>query len=222
MNRQGALAERLVVPASRAWPMARLEPRDLVCVEPFTVVETALRRLPAPPPDRALIVGAGAQGLLMGLALQRRGSHVHVTDVNAERVRFASATLGLEPAEPDDGLRFPLVVDTAGVPAAVAEAVKRSEVGATIIELGLDDRTFELDATTIVRRQLILRGSLTYDHPADFRWSTSLLSEGTVSPGRVVSHEFPFRAAQEAFETCASAPGKSWINLAGLANRGSH
>ena len=105
------------------------------------------------------------------------------------------------------------MVDTTGVPAAVAEAIARCEVGATMLELGLDDRTFELDATTLVRRQLVLRGSLTYDHPADFRWSTALLSEGSVSPGRVVSHEFPFREAQQAFETGASAPGKSWIRL---------
>ncbi len=214
MNRQGALAEKLVVPSSRAWPMAGLEPRDLVCVEPFTVVETALRRLPTALPERALVVGVGAQGLLMSLALRRRGTHVHVMDVNTERVDFAITSLGVERAVPDDALRFPLVVDTTGVPAAVSEAIARCEVGATMLELGLDDRTFELDATTLVRRQLVLRGSLTYDHPADFRWSTALLSEGSVSPGRVVSHEFPFREAQQAFETGASAPGKSWIRLA--------
>lgn len=213
MNRQGALAEKLVVPASRAWPMAPLEPRDLVCVEPFTVVETAIRRLPAAPPERALVVGAGAQGLLMSLALQRRGTHVHVTDVKADRVGFATATLGVQRTEPDDGQHFPLVVDTTGVPAAIDEAIRRCEVGATMLELGLDDRPFELDATTLVRRQLVLRGSLTYDHPADFRWSTGLLSGGTVSPGRVVSNEFPFHAAQSAFETFADAPGKSWIRL---------
>lgn len=214
MNRQGALAELLVVPASRAWPMAPLDPRDLVCVEPFTVVETALRRLPTEVPERALVVGVGAQGLLMSLALQRRGASVHVTDVNRDRVRFAQTTLGVGEAVPDDELRFPLVVDTTGVPAAMAESIDRAEVGATIVELGLDDRPFELDAVTLVRRQLVLRGSLTYDHPRDFGWSTALLSAGTVSPGRVVSHEFSLQAAQAAFAAGASTPGKSWIRVA--------
>jgi alcohol dehydrogenase/L-iditol 2-dehydrogenase len=218
MNRQGALAERLVVPASRAWPIADLEPRDLVCVEPFTVVETALRRMPTTVPDRALVVGVGAQGLLMSFALQRRGASVHVTDVNRDRVRFAMSALGVAETVPDDGLRFPLVVDTSGVPAAMAEAVARAEVGATIIELGLDERALGLDAVTLVRRQLVMRGSLTYDHPRDFAWSTSLFNEGTLAPGCVVSHEFPFRAAQSAFEAGASAPGKSWIRLAEAAS----
>ena len=213
MNRQGALAERLVVPASRAWRMAPLEPRDLVCVEPFTVVETALRRLPTDVPDRALVVGVGAQGLLMSLALQRRGASVHITDVNRDRVQFAMTSLGVSETAPDDRLVFPLVVDTSGVPAAVAEAIARAEVGATIIELGLDARPFDLDAETLVRRQLVVRGSLTYDHPRDFGWSTALLSEGTVAPGRVVSHEFPLLAAQSAFEAGPSTPGKSWIRV---------
>ncbi len=220
MNRQGALAERLVVPADRAWPVAPLDPRDLVCVEPFTVVETALRRLLSAVPDRALVVGVGAQGLLMSLALQRRGADVHVTDVKRERVAFAMTALGVAEAVPDDGLRFPLVVDTTGVPAAVAEALARAEVGATIIELGLDARPFELDAVTLVRRQLVLRGSLTYDHPRDFAWSTALINEGSVSPGRVISHEFPFQAAQSAFMASASTPGKSWIRLSDATSGG--
>ena len=59
----------------------------------------------------------------------------------------------------------------------------------------------------------VLRGSLTYDHPQDFRWSTELVNTGTVSPGRVVSSEFPLAEAQSAFDTCPSAPGKTWIRL---------
>lgn len=213
MNRPGALAERLVVPASRAWPMAPLEPRDLVCVEPFTVVETALRRLPTALPAEALVIGAGAQGLLMSLALQRRGATVHLADINRDRVAFASEVLGVEALAPGDGQRFPLVVDSTGVPAAMAEAIAQAEVGATIVELGLDAHPFELTAETLVRQQLVLRGSLTYDHPRDFRSTTALISTGSVSPGRVVSHEFPFSEAQSAFETCATAAGKTWIRL---------
>lgn len=213
MNRAGALAERLVVPASRAWPMAPLEPRDLVCVEPFTVVETALRRLPTALPRTALVVGAGAQGLLMSLALQRRGTAVHLADINRERVVFGVETLGVEPLDGGDDRRFPFVVETSGVPAAMDEAIRRAEVGATIVELGLDAHPFGLTAETLVRQQLVLCGSLTYDHPRDFRATTAMISTGSVSPGRVVSHEFPFREAQAAFEACATAPGKTWIRL---------
>lgn len=214
MNRPGALAEKVVLPADRAWPVEPRDPRDLVCVEPFTVSETALRRLPGALPQEALVIGAGAQGLLMCLALLRRGITVHVVDVNADRVAFAVERLGASALEADDDHTFELIVDTTGLPEAIAEAVRHSEIGATIIEIGLEKRPFELAAETLVRRQLVLRGSLTYDHPDDFRWSVGLVNAGEVSPGRVISDEHPFADAQRAFEASATAPGKTWIRLA--------
>lgn len=217
MNRPGALAQKVVVPASRAWPVERLADRDLVCVEPFTVVETALRRLRGDMPAEALVVGAGAQGLLMTLALARRGVHVWVTDLNQERVAFASAVLGAQVLAADDAREFELVVDTTGVPTAMAEALRRCAIRATLLELGLERRPFELAAETLVRRQLVLQGSLTYDHPADFRWSTTLVNAGQVSPGRVVSDEFTLADAQQAFESSPHARGKTWIRLPALA-----
>ena len=89
MNRPGALAERLVIPSRFAWPVRSMDPTDLVCVEPATVVLAALRRLGAALPESVLVVGVGAQGLLMSLALLDRGREVHVFDVNPDRVAFA-------------------------------------------------------------------------------------------------------------------------------------
>jgi alcohol dehydrogenase/L-iditol 2-dehydrogenase len=214
MNRPGALAGKVVVPADLAWPADRRDPRDLVCVEPYTVSETALRRLPSALPADALVIGAGAQGLLMCLALQRRGITVHVVDVNADRIAFAVDQLGAMALAPDDHRTFELIVDTTGLSEAMTDAVRHSEIGATIIEIGLERQPLELAAETLVRRQLVLRGSLTYDHPADFRWSVGLVNAGEVSPGRVISDEHPFADSQRAFEASATAPGKTWIRLA--------
>jgi alcohol dehydrogenase/L-iditol 2-dehydrogenase len=214
MYRQGALAEKVVVPARLAWPIDHPEARDLVCVEPLAIVDTALHRLPTPLPETALVIGAGAQGLLMSLALLGRGVDVQVTDLNPDRVTFASQTLGARSLQPDDDRVFEFIVDTTGAPDAVAEAMRRSAVGATILELGLEKRPLELSAETLVRRQIVLRGSLTYDHPQDFRRVTSLVESRAVSPGRVISDEHPLPAAQRAFEASQAARGKTWIRLA--------
>ena len=213
MNRPGALAEKLVVPAGNAW---RIRPRaaiDLVCAEPLTVVETALRRLPTQLPEAALVIGVGAQGLLMCIALQRRGVAAHAVDVNPDRVAFAR-TLGAMPlAEDDEEQRFDLVIDSAGTPESVGLAVARAEIGGTIVELGLESRPFELSAQTLVRRQLVLRGSLTYDHPGDFAATVALLDDGAVEPGRVVTDEYAFEDAHQAFQCSATSRGKTWIRL---------
>jgi alcohol dehydrogenase/L-iditol 2-dehydrogenase len=211
MNRQGALAELVTVPAHLAWPIQVATPADLVCVEPLAVVETALRRLPDPLPPEALVIGAGAQGLLMTLALQRRSVGVVVSDVNRDRVAFATARLGATALGIEDDRSFELIVDTAGVTAAMAQAVRLGEVGATILELGLDGQAIDLSAETLVRRQLVLRGSLTYDHPHDFRHAVGLVETNALTPGLVVREGWPLSEAQRAFEAAAGVPGKLWV-----------
>jgi len=212
MNRPGALAQRLVVPSRFAWPIAGAASEDLVCVEPTTVVTAALRRLGAPLPESALVVGVGAQGLLMSVALLERGVIVHGYDVNPDRVVFAGG-LGVQPAVVnEDGPRFDLVVDTVGSPASVEVAIRGLEVGGTLLFLGLDDRPFQLTAQSVVRRQMVLQGSLTYDHPTDFEMSVGLISGG-FHPGRIVSDGYPLDDAQLAFERSGSAVGKTWIRV---------
>jgi threonine dehydrogenase-like Zn-dependent dehydrogenase len=212
MNRPGALAEKLVVPSPFAWTVAVEQPTDLVCIEPLTVVETALRRLPTEVPAAVMVVGVGPQGLLMCLALARRGVEVHVLDLSADRVALA-ATLGARRASSDETDRFDLVVDSAGTPASMRTALDRVETGGTLLVLGLDDRPFEISAAVLVRRQLVLRGSLTYEHPVDFRHVIGLVEAGHVVPGRVVTNEYPLADVQQAFETSGSAPGKTWVRV---------
>lgn len=212
MNRPGALAERLVVPSRFAWSVVSSVSEDLVCVEPTTVVTAALRRLGGAPPESVLVVGIGAQGLLMSVALLQRGVSVHGFDVNLDRVAFAER-LGVQPTDADEhGPRFDLVVDTVGSPASVEVAVRGLQVGGTLLFLGLDDRPLHLTAQTVVRRQMVLRGSLTYDHPTDFEASVALV-EGGFNPGRIVSDDYALDAAQLAFERSGSAVGKTWIRV---------
>lgn len=210
MNRQGALAERLVLPGRFAWPISGA-PRDLVCVEPLTVVRAALRRLDAAP-GSALVVGVGAQGLLMTLVLVDRGINVHVTDVNPDRMAFAER-LGAHAMDGGADRLFPLVVDTVGAPASTETALDHLEVGGTILVLGLDSRPLPLTAQALVRRQATVRGSLTYDHPGDFESTVALVGDGRLQPGRVVSAEYALADAQAAFDRSASAPGKTWIRV---------
>ncbi len=212
MNRSGALAERLVVPGRFAWTVVgQMSPEDLVCVEPTAVVLAALRRLGSPLPPSALVVGVGAQGLLMSLALVGRGVEVHVLDINADRVELARK-LG---AVPEDAAAppFELVIDTVGSPGSLEAALERVEIGGTILLLGLDSRPIGLTAQMIVRRQVVLKGSLTYDHPGDFEAALAAVHSGTIHPGRIVTSEYPLDRSQDAFEGSPTAPGKTWIRV---------
>ena len=135
-------------------------------MEPLAVVEAALRRLGGDAPATALVLGAGSQGLLMCLSLVARGTEVLAYDLNAGRLEVASE-LGAGSAAGRSTTEVDLVVDTVGS-AATIDAPRHAAIGGTILVLGLDATPFELTAQTIVRRQLTIRGSLTYDHPGDF------------------------------------------------------
>jgi alcohol dehydrogenase/L-iditol 2-dehydrogenase len=214
MNRLGALAERLVVPSAFAWRIAALDPTDLVSVEPSTVVHAALRRVGGDLPDEALVVGVGAQGLLMSLALLDRGIDVHAFDVNPDRVAFA-AELGARPMPPDvRESRFGLVVDTVGSPESVELALAHLRVGGMVLLLGLDARPLGITAQMLVRRQAIVRGSLTYDHPGDFADTIHRIEAREFLPGRIVTDAFELEAAQQAFDQSRHAVGKTWIRVA--------
>lgn len=210
MNRPGALADRLVVPTQLAWPAPSGRYSDLVCVEPSTVAVAGVRRLGEPLPASVLIIGVGALGLLVALVLQERGHDTHALDINPDRLRLA-AELGTAPSAADD--RFDLVVDTVGSPASVADGLRHLDTGGKLLCLGLDNRPLQLDAQTLVRGQVTLQGSLTYDHPGDFEATLALISSGRLRPGRVVTDEYPLEDAQAAFETAREARGKTWIRV---------
>jgi hypothetical protein len=59
-----------------------------------------------------------------------------------------------------------------------------------------------------------VRGSLTYDHPADFQAAIRIVAGEGFGPGRIVSDEHPLTDAQGAFEGSSSAAGKTWIRIA--------
>lgn len=213
MNRPGALAERAVVASEFAWPVPPFPVTDLVCVEPATVAGAALRRLRAPLPESALVVGAGAQGLTMALALIGSGVAAFTHDISSHRIEFA-AELGVAPVT--DGSSFELIVDTVGSPASMATAMDHIAAGGTVVCLGLDSRPLGLTSQALVRSQVTVQGSLTYDHPVDFATTIEELAAGRITPGRIVTDEYPLDDAQTAFENSAEARGKTWIRVGSL------
>jgi alcohol dehydrogenase/L-iditol 2-dehydrogenase len=214
MNRAGALAEKLVVPSEYAWAINGPVSTDLACVEPLAVIEAALRRLADPLPEAALVVGVGSQGLLACLELIGRGVRVHAYDLNPERLGLATelGAVGL-PADPA-ATPVELVVDTVGTPGSIEVALRHVGVGGTVVVIGLAAEPFEVTAQMLVRRQITLRGSLTYDHPSDFRATVTRVMDGHISPGRIITDEYPLEDAQAAFEQSGSARGKTWIRVA--------
>ncbi|MEU5101457.1 MULTISPECIES: alcohol dehydrogenase catalytic domain-containing protein [unclassified Streptomyces] len=212
MNAPGLLAERIAVPAPFAHPVPdTTDPADLACAEPYTVARTAVRRGGVGAGDKTLVVGAGAQGLLLCQALLAIGVRPAVVEPHPRRLAHAEV-LGARAADDGEG-GFTYVFESSGVAAALGAALERTVPGATAVLVGLGSAGLPLSVNQLVRSQLTLRGSLIYDHPGDFTAALADITSGAVRPGAAIDARFPLEDAQEAFAGARERAGKTWISL---------
>jgi alcohol dehydrogenase/L-iditol 2-dehydrogenase len=214
ISEPGGLVERLAVPARFAWPVPAAWPvEDLVCIEPLAVARSAVARAGARAGMRCVVIGAGAQGLLVCLTLLDVGAIPFVVDPNVERLGLARELGARDLAEADADALFPVVIETSGVPEALESAVLRAAPDGCVALIGMSGVPARLPTFPIVQRRLTLRGCLIYDHPDDFSSTIRALPDLVPRPGRVVQAWYPLAEAARAFREAGRVAGKSWIAL---------
>ncbi|PRX50394.1 alcohol dehydrogenase/L-iditol 2-dehydrogenase [Prauserella shujinwangii] len=214
MNIPGLLAERVAVPARFAWPVPdTVSDETLACIEPLAVARAAVRRAGVRAGDECLVVGAGSQGLFVCQALLALGARPYVVEPIPGRLSLAER-IGAKRADAGTG-DFRLVFDTAGTPATWDISLRSAAAAGVVVMIGMGDEPVQLSTMELARRQLVLRGSLIYDHPHDFAETVAAVVDGAVRPAQVLHAGAAPAAAADAFARARSAPGKSWIDLSG-------
>ena len=215
VGNDGLCAEFASVPAEFSWPLPdTIRPEDAVCIEPLAVALAAIREARPRPGAHMTVFGAGAQGLLLTVALAAQGAVAHVVDPQPERLAIAhglgAASTSLEAPE---GPAADVVFETSGAPAAVSAAIAVAGPGATVVLIGLGHQSATLDAARVVRQRLRIVGSLIYQHPVDFISTIDLVTSGALHPGVVLRHRFSLQEADRALRESPTVPGKSWITM---------
>lgn len=164
----GGFAGHLVLPASGvvACP-ADLEPAVAVLAEPLAVALHAIGRV-ADPPERAVIIGYGPIGALVHLALTAgRGPSPDVCVIEpAPARRELAAALGAVVTDFDNVAallpagRPQLVVDAAGYPGSLTDAVALAATGGTVLAVALGHEKAQLLPAEIAERELTITGSI--------------------------------------------------------------
>lgn len=95
LQRDGGLAERVTVPARHVIALDGVDPRLAPLLEPLACCVHAVERLRVEEGEPALVVGAGAMGLLAMWALRAHGASVAVCQ-RSERRRQLAAELGAD------------------------------------------------------------------------------------------------------------------------------
>jgi threonine 3-dehydrogenase len=211
VQRDGAFAEYIVMPAGNLWP--HLTKIDLDVASIFDPLGNAVHvatqyRLVA---EDVLITGAGPIGLMAAIVARHNGARfVVVTDVSDYRLQLASKIgvtcavdvrkTKLEDVQRELGMKegFDVGFEMSGVPSAMGDMIDNMAHGGRIAVLGLPDHEFAIDLSQIVFKMLTLRG--VYGRQIFETWyQMSVFVQSGLDISPVITHRFPYQDFKEAF-----------------------
>ncbi len=172
VDRPGAFAEYVVVPARNCRPIGRRTPfAHAALAEPLAVGLHATALAGIRPGEPVAVLGAGGIGLCAVVACHLRGAGpVYVTDLLPERLAVAEA-LGAVPLEArpgDGGLppgpqgRLARVIDTVGTSSTLEQALVLTSPGGRVVVVGMGSPEARLPVYELITQERVLVGSYAY------------------------------------------------------------
>ena len=206
----GCLSEYILAPARYVWPVPEgMDLETAAVIEPAAVAERAVRRAGSIAGRRVLVLGAGTIGLLTLQIAVLVGADVALADPLAERRRWAldlGARGVFDPSAEGDGERFDIVIETAGAPSAVSQAIGRARPGGRVVLTGIPMTPCAIETKWVVWRELKLVGSFIYE-AGDFARACERIDRGEIRALDLVTDRFPLDRAEGAFRRAASREG---------------
>jgi threonine 3-dehydrogenase len=216
VNRDGAFAEYLCIPASNAVHVDPSIPLDVLsCFDPLgNATHTALQYDLVG--EDVLITGAGPIGCMAAAIARQAGARkVVVTDVNDDRLALARrmgatrtvnvAREQLSAVQRDVGMKegFDVGLEMSGNPHALNDMIDNMAHGGRIALLGIMPEKAAVDWNKVVFNMLTIRGIYGREMYETWYKMTALIQSGLdISP--VITHRFPYLQFQEGFELMRS------------------
>lgn len=216
VNRSGAFAEYLCLPASNAVHVDPAIPLDVLsCFDPLgNATHTALQFDVVG--EDVLITGAGPIGCMAAAIVRQAGARkIVVTDVNPDRLQLAErmgATRAVNVAresladvqrELDMKEGFDVGLEMSGQPSALNAMIDNMAHGGRIALLGIMPEAAAIDWTKVVFNMLTIRGIYGREMYETWYKMTALIQCGLdITP--VITHRLPAARFQEGFDLMRS------------------
>ncbi len=216
VQRDGAFAEYIVMPAGNLWPHLIKIDLDVAAIfDPFgNAVHTAGQFSVVA--EDVLVTGAGPIGLMAAMVARHNGARfVVVTDVSDYRLELArkvgvtravdvrTETLPAVMAELGMKEGFDVAFEMSGVPSALRDMIANMSHGGRIAMLGLPDHEFAINWSQVVLKMLTVKG--VYGRQIFDTWyEMSVFTQMGLDISPVITHRFPYREFQEAFAVAQS------------------
>ncbi|MBL4673992.1 MAG: L-threonine 3-dehydrogenase [Arenicella sp.] len=216
VDRQGAFAEYLQIPAFNAFKIPNNISDDLAAIfDPFgNAVHTALSfNLTG---EDVLITGAGPIGIMAAAVAKHVGArHVVITDVNEYRLELAgkmgaSRAVNVAEQKIEDVMKelgmtegFDVGMEMSGVPSAFTSMLENMNHGGKIAMLGIPSSDMAIDWTKVIFKGLEIKGIYGREMFETWYKMASLIQSGLdLSP--MLTHQFPVDEFQAGFEMMES------------------
>lgn len=227
----GALADSFVIGVDRLVPLNDdLDDRHAILIEPLATPVHTVRRaeqaVGALAGRPVVVIGAGPIGLFALLAARHAGARVVVADLlDSKRARAErlGAVGTFDPTAPDAvatalellGCPAAVVIDCVARESSVAQAVDLVDKGGAVMIVGVAEGATPVPLGLIQDREIALIGNLMYVRD-DFTAAIAMLESGLVPVDEIISAEYEFGRAGEAF--AASADGENVKVLVSMGN----
>jgi L-iditol 2-dehydrogenase len=219
MNRPGAFAEFVNVPARCLIPWPDSLPAEAACLaEPLANGVHVAGLVEHLRPMTVLVIGAGPIGLMcLGAAKALLGAEVFVTDLSESRLRFAKdggaagvfAGRATDPVQAmkdaTGGEGADVVIDAVGACVTKQQSVLAARPGGAAVWIGLHENAISLNSydVTLPERQVLGSYAATMDQ---MRTALDLMASGKVNPLAWVQR-FAIERGEEAFERMLTPRG---------------
>jgi len=216
VNRTGAFAEYLSIPACNAYKVDESIPEDIISTfDPLgNAIHTALSWDMVA--EDVLITGAGPIGCMAAAVAKFAGArHVVVTDVNPYRLDLATklgatrvvdvSKESLDDVKKELGMNegFDVCLEMSGHPSGLNDILTHSSNGAKVSLLGIFPDNVAIDWDKVIFKGLVLKGIYGREMFETWYKMTSMIRAGLdISP--VITHKYHYTDFAKGFETMLS------------------
>ncbi len=216
VQRDGGMAERIVVPASNIFRLPDEIGDDLGAIlDPFgNATHTALSFDLVG--EDVLITGAGPIGIMACRIARFVGArHIVITDVNEYRLELArnmgaTVALNVRKSSIEETMQtlgmtegFDIGFEMSGAPGALDDLIEHMHHGGKIALLGLPSEPISTDWTEIIFKGLTLKGIYGREMFETWYKMASMLQSG-LEIGPIITHHLPYADYLDAFEIMRS------------------
>ena len=216
VQRDGAFAEYIVMPAVNLWPHIGKIDLDVAAIfDPFGNAAHVASQFSVIAED-VLVSGAGPIGIMAAQVARHSGArHVVITDISDYRLELARKvgvtravdvrTTTLTEVQAELGMKegFDVGFEMSGQSAALRDMIANMSHGGRIAILGIPEHEFAIDWNQVVFKMLTLKG--VYGRQIFESWyEMSVFTQSGLDISPVVTHRFPYDQFEEAFAVAHS------------------